>query len=345
MSPDDKKLYMEQHLKAMAEHARSELERSSDLIERFTKIATTKGISLAPESFSYIQTIGIVASATGLAKSLLGIAKVEKDGLYAYDDVATQLSPSRTQEGYFTCPDYMLMAHPCFRRGMHPVNNWAPRFIDLFWGLNSPSVKKYIAIDENRVRINVDDSSYVELDTWYGAPFNEDISKIKEGTVKLRPPADLDARYVDSYFAQAYCLDIKWSESQQVKTFQALEVKTEAVTITINDKTFFPARYLHAEFDYLTGSFRHFDGAIQLFTEDEYFQRRDSDFNMPSKNLEHIKARSKKIFKLNGVLPVKSWVNFCCHFFTGNPLTFEYFTGTYPTHVTDLVSRMRTHSK
>jgi hypothetical protein len=341
MSADDQmKLLMEQHQRATAKYAQSQLERSSDLIERFTKLAATKGIALTPDSFSFIQTIGIVATAPGLAKTLLGACSIEKDGIFAFEDIAARMPTNRFQEGYFIGDDYMLMAHPCYRRGMHPVNNWAPRFVDLFWNFDSPDVKKYIAIDEDRVRINVDDSAYMERDTWYGAPFDEDISKIKVGTIKLTPPLDLDTSHVNLFFAQAYCLDIKWSESQQVKTFQALEIKTHDVQVIIDDQTFFPARYLHAEFDLSSGAFRHFDGAIQLFTENEYLRRRVSDFNMAHKSTEHIKARSRKVFKLNGSLPVTSWVEFCCHFFAGNPLTFEYFTGAYPDHVASIVDKV-----
>ena len=340
-SDDEMKLLMERHIKAMDDHARSELKRSADMIERFKQMAASKGIALDSDSFSYIQKIGIVASAPGLAKMLLGIMQTERDGLFAYEEIAQCLPPSQFQEGYFVGSDYMLMAHPCYRRRMHPMNNWAPCFVALFWKLNSSDIKKYIAIDEDRVRINVDDSAYVELDTWYGAPFDEDISKIKDGAVKLRPPLDLAPGYIDSFFAQTYCLDIKWNASGKIKTFQALEVKTQDVQIIIDNQAFFPCRYLHAEFDLSSGVFRHFDGAIQLFTEEEYLRRRDSDFNMPFKNLEHIKARSKKVFKLNGQLSVDSWVEFCCHFFTANPLTFEYFTGTYPEHVADIVAKVR----
>ncbi len=339
------KLLMEQHIKAMADHACSELEKSTTLIERFAQIAASKGIALDPDSFSYIQTIGIVASAPGLAKMLLGITPIERDGLFAYEEIAQRLPPSQFQEGYFIGGDYMIMAHPCYRRRMNPVANWAPRFIDLFCRLDSSNIKKYIAIDEDRVRINVDGSAYIEEDTWYGAPFNEDISKIKDGNIKLRPPLDLDPSYIDYFFAQTYCLDIKWSESGQIKTFQALEIKMQDAQILVDSQTFFPARYLHAEFDLSSGVFRHFDGAIQLFTEEEYLRRRDSDFNMTFKNIEHIKARSKKVFKLNGPLSVDSWVELCCHFFTANPLTFEYFTGAYPEHITDIVAKVRVRSQ
>lgn len=332
---------MERHRKAMADLARSELEKSSKLIERFTHLAASKGIALDSNSFDYIQTIGIVASAPGLAKALLGIPQKEKDGLFAYEEIAKYLPPSQFQPGYFVGSDYMLMAHPCYRRGMHPMANWAPKFVNLFWDLNSLNITKYIAIDEDRIRINIDGSAYFEEDTWYGAPFSEDISKIKDGPVKLRPPLDLDPQYIDDFFAQTYCLDIKWNRSNQIKTFQALELKTSDIQVIVDGKTFYPARYLHAEFDISCGLFRHFDGAIQLFTEDEYLRRRESDFNITFKNLEHIKARSKKVFKVNGQLSVDLWVELCSHFFTANPLTFEYFTGAYPEHLTDIVAKVR----
>lgn len=342
MSADDEmKLLMERHIKQMADHARSELDRSSELISRFIQIARSRGIALNSDSFSYVQTIGIVASAPGIAKKLLGIAPSERDGLFDYDEIARHLPPDRFQEGYFTGSDYMLMAHPCYRRRMQPMANWAPRFVDIFWRLDSPSIMKFIAIDEDRVRINVDGSAYMEADTWYGAPFNKDIAKIQNGTIKLRPPLDLSDHHIDMFFAQSYCLDIKWSEANQIKTFQALEVKTQDTQVIVDGETYFPARYLHAEFDLSSGAFRHFDGAIQIFTEDEYLRRRDSDFNITSKSLEHIKARSQKVFKLNGYLTVDAWVEFCCHFFTANPLTFEYFTGTYPEHVTEFVDKVR----
>lgn len=342
MSADDEmRLLMERHMKQMADYAQSELERSSELIARFTLMAASRGIALDSNSFSYVQTIGIVASAPGIARKLLGIAPSERDGLFAYNEIAQRLPSNRFQEGYFAGSDYMLMAHPCYRRRMNPMANWAPRFVDLFWSLDSPSIKKFIAIDEDRVRINVDGSAYVEADTWYGAPFNEDVAKIQNGTIKLRPPLDLAHDYIDLFFAQTYCLDIKWSEASQIKTFQALEVKTQDAQVIADGETYFPARYLHAEFDLSSGVFRHFDGAIQLFTEEEYLRRRDSDFNITFKSSEHIKARSKKVFKLNGPLPVDAWVEFCCHFFTANPLTFEYFTGAYPEHVTEIVSKVR----
>ncbi|WP_236468536.1 MULTISPECIES: hypothetical protein [unclassified Pseudomonas] len=296
----------------MEKQSRKRLAEANDLISKFTALAASKGVILGAESFEYIQTIGIVAKAQGIARTLLGPIRAERDGLLPFNEIANRLPPSLHHEGCFAGPDFILMAHPCYRRGMHPVNNWAPRFVDLFWRFDGPGIEKYIALDEDRVRVDVGGLGYFEADTWYGAPFGEDIRNIKTGIAKLRPPLDLDARNISFFFADAYCLDIKWSELNGIKSFQALEMKTEDIQIEVGGQYFFPARYLHAEFDLAANCFRHFDGAIQLFTKEEYFQRRDSDFNMTMKNPAHIKARSSKLFKINGPLKTEDWVGIPC---------------------------------
>lgn len=332
---------MARHIEDLEKQSGERLAEAVDLIRAFTDLAASKGVILSAESFEYIQTTGIVAKARGIARKLLGPIRTERDGLLPFNEIARRFPPSPYHEGCFAGPDFILMAHPCYRRGMHPTNNGAPRFTYLFWRFDGLGIEKYIALDEDRVRIDVDGLGYAESDTWYGAPFDEDIRNIKPGVAKLRLPLDLESRHVSFFFADAHCLDIKWSESDGIKSFQALEMKTDNIQIEVGGQHYFPARYLHAEFDLAANCFRHFDGAIQLFTEEEYFQRRDSDFNMTMKNPAHIKARSSKVFKINGPLKTEDWVEFCCHFYTANPLTFEYFSGGYPKHVTEILEKIR----
>lgn len=213
----------------MKKQSRKRLAEATDLIAKFTVLTASKGVILGAKSFEYIQTIGIVAKAQGIAKALLGPVRSERDGLLPFNKIASRLPPGSHREGCFAGPDFILMGHPCYRRGMHPINNWAPRFIDLFWRFDGPGIEKYIALDEDRGRIDIDGLGYFEADTWYGAPFDQDIRNIKPGIVKLRPPLDLEPRHISLLFADTYCLDIKWNESDGIKTFQALEMKTEAI--------------------------------------------------------------------------------------------------------------------
>lgn len=317
------------------------IEANASVIRDFKAYALTKGVALFNESFSYTRITGLLASAPGITLKLLEGIETERDGLYAVQTLSKKSKSIPFQAGFFRNDRFALLAHPHFRRGYHGLNNFAPLFVDLFWQFEDPSVSKYIALDEDRVRIGLDHRVYGELDTWFGAPFDERVAAIPNGMCKLRPPLDIDQRHLATFFEDAYCLDIKWSQEGPIKTFQALELKSEDVKMEMDGKVFFPARYIHAEFDIGANTFRHFDGAMQYYSEEEYFLRRDSDFNYNSKNHAQIKSRSRKLFKLNGPVKVQTWVELCCHYLAGNPLTFEYFSGAYPQYVIEGLERIR----
>jgi hypothetical protein len=330
---------MAAYLKGLAEQEKQQLHLHREEIEAFMLLARKKGISLSDDSFGYVQTIGIVASAPKLVERLLAPMPRERDELLPFEWL-TQNARECRQPGYVRHEHFTLMAHPHFRRALHGMNGFAPRFVDVFWGHGGPGVQKFVAIDEDRVKLNTG-GYIVELDTWFGAPFNEDVSKIPNGITKLKPPSELSGSHVSMFFADSHCFDVKWSGDGSVRTFQALEIKSEKSRVELGGEMFYPARYAHAEFDVARGSFRHFDGAMQYFTESEYLGRRDSDFNYNAKNREQIKSRSKKLFKLNGTVNTADWVDLCCHFFAQNPLAYEYFGGRYPNHVTEVLERIR----
>jgi hypothetical protein len=331
--------FMAKYWKEQAEYEALQLNAHHETIEAFKNLAARKGLALADSNFSYAQKIGVVATAPGLVEWLIGPLKRERDELLSFR-MLTKSGHDHLHGGYFAREQFTLMAHPHFRRMLHGANHFAPRFIELFWAFEKCGVSKFIALDEDRVMLNTGGGYVMELDTWFGAPFKEDISKVQDGTVKLAPPQNLDGQEISWFFADAHCLDIKWATKDGIKTFQAQEIKSEAICLSLHGETFFPVRYLHAEFDTRSGFFRHFDGAMQYFTEAEYRARRDSDFNYNAKNDHKIKARSKKLFKLNGDIKTEEWSNLCSHFFTGNPLMFEYFNGTYPSHIIETLARI-----
>lgn len=77
------------------------------------------------------------------------------------------------------------------------------------------------------------------------------------------------------------------------------------------------------------------------YTAEEYYGRRDSDFNYNTKESNQIKSQSEKLFKMNGVVDVETWIKFTSHFMTGNPLIFEYFEGKYPENIEEIICKMR----
>jgi hypothetical protein len=223
---------------------------------------------------------------------------------------------------------------------MHSSNAFAPRFIEFFWKLTAGPISRKIALEADRVRINIDDSAYEEKDTWYGAPFKKDIPTITDGIVKLAPPA-IEARYIRFFFDHIETMNIKWATNGHIKSFYSEEFKSDDIYMEIDDEIYCPARYIHAEFDLTKGSFSHFDGAIHFYTPAERSALASQDMNHAQKSAFQIKGRSKKMFRLDGEIPIVLWAELVCQFFTGNPLIYEYFDGKYPPHILEMLDKVR----
>lgn len=317
-----------------------ELTKNSSLIEAFIDFSKSRQIKLNIDNFDYVQTIGIIAHYPNIVHLLNEKISKDKEELVEVNVLEKEYKKESFAPGFYYAENYMVMAHPYFRRGYHDNSNFAPSFTDIFWGYEKNDIEKYIAIDSDRVRINVDNRMYMEFDTWYGAKFNNTISNIDNGVVKLRPPLGLEAFHLDFFFGSTYSLDIKWTSKDGVKVFQAEEFKIDDIRIIKNGNEYYPVRYLHAEFDKAKGTFRHFDGAIHFYTEDEYYQRRDDDLNYNSKNSFQLKTFSQKLFKVNGTITVEEWVKITSHYLTGNPLVYEYFEGKLPDDLIDIIDKL-----
>lgn len=337
----EEKEWIENYRQQIERENKMMLSNSEDIIEKFVQHCRTVGVYLDLEAFSFIPTIGVVCEYPNILTKLVPSLKKDKEDLFSWNALTATFKVNNFNSGYFYADNFMAMASPVFRRGMHGVNNWAPRFIDEFWRLNLEDIDAYLSLDQNRVRVNVDNSCYMEADTWFGAPFKENISEITDGVSHLRPPPDLDELYIDFLFNDAYALDICWSTKGRIKSFQALEFKGSNKVILLNREVFHPVRYIHAEYDMDKSTFRHFDGATQFYTPEEYFTRRDSNFRHNVKEDTKIKPKSTKSFKLNGSVPVEIWTELSSHFFAANPLIHEYFSGGYPPHLADTLEKIR----
>jgi len=295
--------------------------------------------------FNYYTTSGIIATCANLLQCLDGNLSPDKEGLYRLDVLLESYEQRIFSPGYLFGKSFALMAHHNFRRSFHQINSFAPRFIELFWNLNDNNIERFIRLDDDKVKVDVDNYGYSEKDFWFGARFIDEIAKIADGTIKLRPPLDIKDHHISFFFADTYALDIKWSTFKGIKTFYAEEIKTISVKISMNGAEFYPVRYLHAEYLLDEGYFRHFDGAIHFYTEEEYFMRRDTDLNFNEKNESHIKTRSEKLFKMNGKISIDTFMLFTSHFLAGNPLVFEYFEGKYPDYLVDKLQLIRETNK
>ncbi|MDF2381366.1 hypothetical protein JMG10_07820 [Nostoc ellipsosporum NOK] len=333
--------FQKQYFEDLKAEEQEELSNNAEIISSFKEDMKVQGIILTDKHFRFIRTTGILACYPNIVSYLHPTLVNDKEGLMNFKNLCQTFERKPFFNGYLQGDKFMLLANKYFRRGFNELNNYAPRFIEMFWNFNNPQIDCFISLDTDRVRINLDNSSYAEFDTWYGAKFNKDIETIKDGLVKIVPPQDISHSDISFFFGNAYCLDIKWSSKNDIKSFQAEEFKNDEVKLSINGVTYFPARYVHAEYDLKARCFRHFDGAIHFYTETEYHSRRNSDFDYNTKNQNHIKTMSQKLFKMNGSISVETWIEFTSHFLTGNPLVFEYFEGRYPKRIEEILDIRR----
>ncbi len=343
MTEDEWKELEATHERHILEEEQNQLSEHQSLINAFKGFSKQSSLILSDEDFRYIERIGIVACAPNILSVLNSKIRKNKEGLVPFGTLNQHLTRKERSSGFLYSDNYTVMAHPYFRRSFFGENSFAPRFVELFWEYSNPDVDSYVSLDFDRVRIDINGPDYLEKDTWYGASFSQDIGKISDGVVKLRPPfiSSIKESLVNSLFSEAYSLDIKWDTDQHgIRTFQAEEFKTDSVTVRIDDMEYHPVRYIHAEFDVDTNYFRHFDGALHLYLKNEYFLRRDSNSNYNTKHSTHIKPKSVKLFKMNGKVDIDTWTKYTSQFMPNNPLVIEYFEGKSPDHITEMIDKL-----
>ncbi|UTV29410.1 hypothetical protein [Photobacterium atrarenae] len=176
------------------------LDKHSDNIKAVTDALAKSGYSLSKDNFEYSDPVGLTVHFENLVSILVPELNRDKDDLVKFDQLL-RLFERKTREGYLYTNNYMLMLTPLLRRGMHPVNNWAPLFVTMLWQLDLEGIEASVALDYDRAKLDVNDYGFVEIDTWFGAPFEDNISSIKDGISKLRPPMDIDPKLASWIFS------------------------------------------------------------------------------------------------------------------------------------------------
>ena len=128
-----------------------EIRNNQSKIAEFRKFCGTLGIDVSTDCIDYVQAIGVVAQSPSLLESIFKDVKKDKDGLYSWSELIRLIRNKDFMPGYIPTDNFVAMVHPYFRRGMHSVNNFTPRFVDLFWEVDAPKIDAYIALDPDCV--------------------------------------------------------------------------------------------------------------------------------------------------------------------------------------------------
>ncbi|HEX7358791.1 MAG TPA: hypothetical protein VF270_13845, partial [Ignavibacteriaceae bacterium] len=134
------------YLEMLREEEKEKLVNNADTISSFKKFMAQKGVMLTDENFKYFQTIGIVATFPNIVSYLHPGLVNDKEGLLNFKNLCQYFERKRFLNGYLFGDNFMLMAHPYFRRGFHRANNYGPRFVELFWNYDNPNIDTYISL-------------------------------------------------------------------------------------------------------------------------------------------------------------------------------------------------------
>lgn len=176
-----------------------------------------------------------------------------------------------------------------------------------------------IAVDGRGFAVNNRFLSMVMEDHWRGRPLSRsDLDNPHATGVTVHTAPDLSTSQsvaVQCITSGIHRVEALWKHKEGIKTFEIEEI--------LVDDTRRP-RYLHAEYDLKSRSFRHIDGAIMLYAERDRADRGLDSCVLPRTPRA---ARKPKLFRVDGCVSIDDWSMMVSLFFRGNPLVSEYLAG------------------
>jgi hypothetical protein len=233
----------------------------------------------------------------------------DKDGLV----LLSGLTP--VAAGVFEKDGLLLFAHPYLRRSLSRRNGLNTPFLGCLQAMRTePGLVTRIALDEDLVGLASTFHEHFELAYWWGPKFTNNLGEISLG-ITHHEATDSDRR-----FHGISRTEFRWYAQNEAKTFECEELQ-DLPSLGVGDDTY-GCRFVHSRVDPATGLPDHLDGAIRMYDEESMVKRLECD-------IYHFGRRSRyrKLWRVDGPLPVSTWKELIAHYFRDNKLVGEYFGG------------------
>ena len=209
--------------------------------------------------------------------------------------------------------DLSIFAHRDFRRSQSIYNNFHFYFLDELINLSSKQdITIKLCIDEDLIGYAPSYNDGMELAYHFGPKFNDDISSLKMGVTRH------ESGEFQKIFSCIYSTEFYWKEDANERTFEMEELRSSPAP-NLDEETY-NCRYMHSIYDTSKQEFFHFDGAIRSYDLEAMSDRLDKSFIEYGR-----KAAYKKLFRIDGKLPLNKWKLLVIHYMQDNPLVYEYF--------------------
>ena len=216
--------------------------------------------------------------------------------------------------------DHQLHLHPGLRRGFGSRVNY--ELVKLLQRQAALGLQLSIGIDHFRLCPKGELPMTMEKDYWFGPPL--DLATLDDPNAV---GATVHTRTRDLSFADKAGLmtEFRWTFRDGIKSFEVEEIPapTEDRTRPVL------CRFIHSMRDCATSRFIHLDGALTVYSGEEFDRRRASALD--HKNAKVWAGQKPKLFRIDAAsdqkIDEKDWVEIVELFFKGNELVLEYLSG------------------
>ena len=287
------------------------VDRCSEHIERFETLLDGH---LSPNGKFYFDTC-IAYHLNEIVEKVYPqlITKLDKDGLLYLDDILAEFEYMGGGVFKNKKDPFAIFAHQYFRRNLSHFNTTNSDFLEAFFKMQKyNNVKLRIAIDNNLIGLWDTYQDYHELDYWWGPKFDDDIEAIPNDVTRYE--SDEQERLLSGIQGTEFW----WKTDEDERTLEMEEIQTLPSMGVSSEE--YGCRYIHSIYNVRQKIFKHFDGAVRIYSQEGIMSRWDMPINKAGKNTVYT-----KLFRIDGELALSDWKLLCIYYFRNNSLVYEYF--------------------
>ncbi len=282
-------------------------ERMQDIVEPFLGYARSlpepRPELEADRTTAYLHLPGLVVSIHPELENL-----TDSDGLVSIHE------PAISANGLIGYRSGLLVPDSLFRRSFNWLNTLNSEFLAEFARLAEQHGKPFrLRIDWDRTALGDGGQEFNEFDYWYGPPFAGSLLDQPYG-VTVHGASEQMKTLEQVHRTEFY----RYARDDEV-VMEIEEIHARPMLVFEGSERFAAERYLHAVIDGQSGAVIHADGAVRLYTAEEWQSRFDSKIDRFSGGLR------VKLFRVDSRLDPNEFFRLAHLFFRGNPLVAEFF--------------------
>ena len=233
-----------------------------------------------------------------------------QDGLYPLKMLKPVLP------GIYKKGDFLIFAHPYFRRNLSRINSLNSEFLGRLEGLKDSELDVKIAIDLDMIGLCGTQCESREYQYWWGPSFDNNLSNIQNGVARF------ENENYNELMSNIRQTEFSWYTQDGRKTFECEEITDIPNIINKAGEEYYGCRFTHSMLDGETGLPYHLDGAIRAYTDEKMLSRLEVSLLQTERDTVYT-----KIWRIDNPMQIATWKELITHYYRDNHLVGEYFGG------------------